>query len=189
MELQSAAMALVLAAIPAGIAWWSALQARRSADRARSAQEESARLERLEGRVSAQKYEVYSPLITVLGNALSPGTVTDNSELMSAMTKFQTWATVYASDAALTAFGRMMQATFHDAPSRVLIRLYADFVLEARKDMGDESSKVTVLEVLAPRIRDLYTDEEMKSLRLPFREVCRQNDWTPPWDSTSVDTA
>lgn len=178
---QSAALAVGLAAISAAVAWRAAILARRSAFEARISQEESVRLQRLDARVSAQKYEVYSPLITLLGSILTPGVEPSNDDLLAAMTKFQTWAGVYASDEALRAFGRMMQGTFKSAPARIMLRLYADFVIEARKDMGDESTKATIADVLAPRIKDLYTDDDMAGLLMPFDELCRREGWAPPW--------
>lgn len=189
MDLVTLGISLAVAVIPAGVSIWAALQSRRSADSARIAQIESSRPERLESRVSSQKYEVYSPLITVLGDALTPGAQPDVSSLMPAIAKFQVWASVYASDGALLAFGRLMQATFHDVPAKIMIRLYAEFVIEARKDMGDEATRLTVTDVLVPRIKDFYTGAELAGITLPFDELCRREDWSPPWARASSSVA
>ncbi|MBO0611108.1 hypothetical protein [Myceligenerans salitolerans] len=180
---QSAALAFVLVAIPAAISLWAAISSRRSAVESRASQDESARLQRLEARVSVQKYDVYSSIIVTLGKALAPGNKPEDLDI-NAIGKFQTWAVIYASDGALGAFGRFMQGTFANAPARVLLRLYSEFVIEARKDMGDETTQATPVDILAPRLKDLYTNKEMTAIfTLPFEELCLKENWSAPWDA------
>ena len=184
---QAAALAVGIAAMPVVAAWRAAVLARRSAERARVSQDESARLQRLEARVSGQKYEMYFPLIDVLGRLLTPGVKPSNEELLAAMTGFQTWAGIYASDGALRAFGRMMQGSFWDPPPLVMLRLAAEFMLEARKDMGDESTTATVEDILAPRVKDLYSSDQMAALLLPFDDLCERMAWVPPWSLAEIE--
>ncbi len=183
---QSILVTLCVAAVPAAVALWSALATARSAREARQSQEELARLQRLESRVSAQKFEAYSPILSVFDLLLRQGSK-DSQEvqlkLFEAVHHFQTWGVVYASDEAVTAFGRLMQATFHGgAPETVILRLYADFALAARRDMADSTSSTTIAEILQPRIGDLYFDPRMTDVLLPFDVLAEREGWEPPWN-------
>lgn len=75
-----------------------------------------------------------------------------------------------------------MQGAFHDAPGHITLRLYAEFVLAARRDMGDSSSQATPADVLGLRLNDLYKDPKIRLIaELPFDELCREYDWSIPW--------
>lgn len=177
----AASLAVALVVIPAVVSWLAAWAARRSARESRVSQDEIARLQRLEARVSVQKYDIYAPVIETFGKVLTPGSKPADADATS-IGKFQTWAGIYASDGALMAFGRFMQGTFADAPARVILRLYAEFVLEARKDMGDDVTQVRPADIIAPRLKDLYTDREMLAVfTQPFDELCRAEGWVAPW--------
>lgn len=57
-------------------------------------------------------------------------------------------------DDAVARYEHFMQSTYKDAPAPVLLRLYADFVLAARKDMGDPETQLTVEHILGMKIKD-----------------------------------
>lgn len=79
---------------------------------------------------------------------------------MRVMNEFWREALAYASDDCQRAFGRMMQGAYGDAPGPVIMRLYAEFVVAARRDLGDESSLLTPTEVFAPKLTDLFTAKD-----------------------------
>ncbi len=79
---------------------------------------------------------------------------------MRVMNEFWREALAYASDDCQRAFGRMMQGAYGDAPGPVIMRLYAEFVVAARRDLGDESSLLTPTEVFAPKLTVLFTAKD-----------------------------
>lgn len=147
---------------------------------------EAARLQRLEARVSGQKYKAYAPLIAAFGRLLTPGQKSDDGELLEAITTFQTWAVIYASDGALRAFGQLMQGSFANAPTPITMHLYGAFVIEARRDMGDETSSISIADVFAPRLKDLYSAKDMAQIAKPIDELCAAQNWVPPWEQCQI---
>lgn len=177
----SVVRAITLAAVPAAIALLAAYFSYRSARDARTSQEEVARLQRLEARVSAQKYEIYAPVLDTFGAILSRNSSKDGIDF-AVFEKFQTWATIYASDAALRSFARYQQAVFDDAPSHIMLRLYSEFLLEARRELGDEATLATPSDMVVVKLKDLFTRDDMLAIfTLPFNELCENYDWAPPW--------
>lgn len=174
---------LGVASIPAVAAIVAAIIAARSASKAKRAELEADRLRRLEERVAEQKYSVYKPMLELIRDMLDKtrkGQVTPK-ETMRKIGDFATWVTIFGSDEAVLAFRNFMQASFHDAPTRVAIRLYSDFVLAARRDMGDPNTKLHGADALALRINDLYEKGFHVDDALPLEEVFRKYGWTAPW--------
>lgn len=100
------------------------------------------------------------------------------------MNDFWREALTYASDDCQRAFGRMMQGAFNDAPGPVIMRLYAEFVIAARRDLGDESSRLTPTEVFAPKLTDLFTAEDSTVFgfdRGTIRDLADRHSWPVPW--------
>ncbi len=70
-------------------------------------------------------------------------------------------------------------------PPLVATRLFADFLLEARRDIGRSDTDVTRAQIMGMRITDLYEAESYRSaLDLPFDVLCRREGWTAPWLAT-----
>jgi hypothetical protein len=64
-------------------------------------------------------------------------------------------------------------------PADIQFRLYADFLLEVRKDIGDPHSTVDRMQILGPRLAEL---SDRASLTDPDLDaVCRRLGWAPPW--------
>ena len=98
--------------------------------------------------------------------------------------KFSAWAGIVGSDEAVRAWSNLMQSTFHDVPPVVLLRLYAEFQLAARRDLGDPDAILTPIELMAARIKDLYDDATYHAAMVaPFADVCASVDWPVPWES------
>jgi hypothetical protein len=104
-------------------------------------------------------------------------------EIQTKFADFSTWVNIYGSDGAIVAFHDFKQAAFHPPlPSLVATRLFADFLLEARRDVGRADTSVTRAQIMGMRITDLYEVENYRSaLDLPFEELCRREGWTAPW--------
>jgi len=139
----------------------------------------------LEARISEEKSNTYRPIIEMLGNVLSNPS-NDGTESAAFDPKvagaFATWVAIYGSDDALIAYHNFMQSAFNTAPAPILARLYAEFIIAARRDIGYPETQIKAGHLLGLRITDLYSDEDYRlAVTLPFAELCRSNDWTPPW--------
>ena len=177
---------LLIVAVPAVASLIGAVIAGRAARDAKRAEVESARLRQLEERLASKKYEIYKPVIEMLRDMLySPNAGVqppDTTTVVKKLSDFTTWITIYGSDDALVGFRNFMQAAFHDPPAQLSIRLYADFVLAARRDMGYENTRISALEVLGLRINDLHDDlASYRVATLPFDDLCAEYGWVPPW--------
>jgi hypothetical protein len=175
------AVGVVLPVIAAVVAAWIA---KRAADRATAAQVDMAHLQRLEQRIAGRKLEVYEPILDYLRESLRDADNIDADEMTSKLSKFSGWVAIVGSDAAVRAFGNHMQGAYNDAPGLVAMRLYADFLLAARRDLGDPASQLTGLDVWAMQINDLYsTDGKVlrDTLTLPLERACALHEWVPPW--------
>jgi hypothetical protein len=76
-----------------------------------------------------------------------------------------------------------MQTTYAQAPPEIMIRMYVQFLLAARRDMGDPDTKLGNLEALAPRINDLYENRSYyAAVALPIERLYQTYNWTPPWE-------
>ena len=177
---------LLVSLVPAVAAIISAVIAARAAHRARTAEGEASRLRDLDERNSARKYETYQPMIELLRDALTsaqPGKEPPSNEIVLQRTsEFATWIAIFGSDEAVTAFRNYLQAAYHDAPGPVGLRLYADFVVAARKDIAWPSTAVTALELLGLRINDLHDElQNYEMATLPLEQLAAREGWTVPW--------
>lgn len=57
----------------------------------------------------------------------------DDADTMRMFQTFSAWIGIVGSDEAVRAWSSLIQSTFHDAPPVVMLRLYADFQLAARR--------------------------------------------------------
>ncbi|WP_436525599.1 hypothetical protein [Actinoplanes sp. HUAS TT8] len=174
-----------VASIPAMAAIIAAFVAGGYAKAAKANEIEAQRLRDLESRISDRKYETYKPMVALLGDMLNKDKSTDllaSGEIPSKLHDFTTWASIYSSDEAVRAFRNLMQSTYVDAPKEIVLRLYCDFVLEARRDIGRPDTSTSSEELLAMRLTDIYASDGLKWIvSEPFDEVCKRAGWSPPW--------
>ncbi|MEU5794293.1 hypothetical protein ABZ800_12310 [Streptomyces sp. NPDC047813] len=173
-------LSLAVAAIPAIAAVIAAVIAAQAARRAKKAELAAQHLRDLENRISEKKYEVYKPMINLIRDMLDQRQIGEQ-ELRSRISDFSTWIIIYGSDDAVKAFHNFMQAAYHDPPAKVLMKLYADFVLAARRDMGYAETDVEQAHFLGMRINDLYDNSLFRNVNAPLREICQEVNWQPPW--------
>lgn len=144
----------------------------------------------LENRIALRKYEVYEPIIELLRQMMDPRDaevlIKDEDAYRRQLSKFSAWAAIFASDEAVTLFQRFMQATFTNPPAPVVIRLYAEFVLAARRDMGYPDTQIEPEHLLGIRLTDLYNSDWIEAMRMPFAQLCEREEWAPPWGSAST---
>lgn len=162
----------------------AAVLAARSAERARAAESETARLRQLEERLSEKKVAMYEPLIIALGNMLLPGD--GRAKALAAAAKvlptFMNQVVVYGSDEVLEAYARFRVGTATEPPPYVTFNLVASLILAIRRDLAGPGSKVTGLQVIGMRVNDLYNQPELvHALSSPLDEVAKRHGWTPPW--------
>ncbi|MFI0199865.1 MULTISPECIES: hypothetical protein [Streptomyces] len=138
------------------------------------------RIRDLEARNSEKKYDTYKPMINLLKDALDRRTI-DPETFRTSISDFATWVAIYGSDEALSAFHNFMQASYGSPPPVILMRLYADFVIAARRDIGYPDTQVTRLQFLGIRISDAYSNSAFREIDKPFSELCRNVGWNPPW--------
>jgi hypothetical protein len=168
------ALAAIFAAVVAGVFAWKTRRADADAQRARD----------LESRISERKYAVYEPFINLFADVLSRRKSPTQEVLLKKLQDFATWISIYGSADAVKAFHDFAQAAYNDAPAPILLRLYGDFMVAARKDMGYDDAGVYREHVLGMRITNIYTYPDV--IDQSFEEVCDRLDWQPPWLSSDV---
>ena len=159
--------------------------AARSSAKTRTLQVALEQLRLLEARVSDKKRDTYEPMIDLLGKMLSWEDERETDpDLVKKLRDFASWVVIYGSDEAVVVFRNFMQATYSNTPAAILIRLWAEFQIAARRDMGDPATAIQPVHVVGMRITDLY-DVESPHLYLtltePFADACKRNAWTAPW--------
>jgi hypothetical protein len=179
-----------VAAVGSVIAAWLAT---RSAHAARQGELEAARIRDLENRISERKYEVYKPMLDYIGhifsqpNEESRRALADQAAVTKVYVDFSRWLAIYGSDEALTAYHNLMQGINYGAPPLMLNRLMTDFLLAARRDIGNSASKTrqTELFTVAFRITDFYDQGDLAGqiMRLPLKKALKKAGWSPPWSS------
>jgi hypothetical protein len=178
----SLSLSIAIAAVPAIAAVLAAIIAARSARRATAAQAETDRLRHLEERVAGQKYEVYRPMLELLQDMLNPELAEKvTNQAGERIAQFATWIAIFGSDEAVVAYRNFMQASFHNAPPTVAIRLYGDLFIAARRDMGDPKTQLSATDVMAIRINDIYETEMVADTTLPLTELFAKYGWQAPW--------
>ena len=201
-------LTLVVATVPALIGWFAgrsdrklareaAAEAAADARGAQASAEELERLRRLEDRVREAKVDAYMPLIKTIGamfeSAAGERTKAQQAKLdqnfKDAMNTFWSKGLIYSSDQSQRAFARMMQAAYGDAPSTVALRLTSEFILSARRDLGDDRSETTPTEIWAPKLTDLFnSDNPVAGFdSLSFTELITREGWTPPWAGSALE--
>lgn len=148
------------------------------------ANEEAARALDLEARLAERKYEAYSPMIKALSALLTPaaavGPSTSPDPIM--WSEFGTWIAIFGSDEALRAWRNLQQATYFDPPPLIFIRLFAEFLRAARRDMGDQGTSASLTDLVGARFKDLYTSAETRAaIEDPWPKVEEKFDWKRPW--------
>jgi hypothetical protein len=129
-------------------------------------------------RISEQKRTMYAPMVDMLERMFTTSDLPTQDELRHKR-HFDTWVNVYGSDGAVAAYSRLMQAVPLDPPADIQFRLYADLLLEVRKDIGDPHSTVDRMQILGPRLANL---SDRASLTDPDLDaVCKRLGWAPPW--------
>jgi hypothetical protein len=182
---------LLIAVIPAVASIVAAVIATRSAKSARLGQAETERIRDLENRISERKYETYRPMLQMLGDAFNQEKLkqlaADPAKNIDRFGDFTTWITIYGSDEAVRAFHNFTQSASYDPPDLVSVRLIADFILAARKDIGYRDTDVTKTQLIAMRIKDFYDEDKFKTaMTLPLDEVCEREGWIPPWSRNEI---
>ncbi|MEV5962742.1 hypothetical protein AB0L70_13325 [Kribbella sp. NPDC051952] len=160
-----------LASIPAVVSIFAATTAARSARKtkqlellsARKTKElelQAQRIRDLENRLAEKKYSTYQPMTDTFSKMIDPrmAKALRTDDLLEEFRKFDAWIAIYGSDDALQAWHNFRQGSYHDAPALVLMRLYSDFVMAARRDMGNPDTSVSGFEVIGMRISDLYSE-------------------------------
>jgi hypothetical protein len=177
---------ILVAGIAAAAAISAAIVAALSARSTKRLELQAQRARDLEGRISERKLDVYRPMIELLGNVIgnaAHGLQPVAPEDVSAkVAEFTTWIAVYGSDDVIKVYHNFMQAIFNQVPVVVASRLYAEFMLAVRRDIGYPDTSVTALQIMGARVNDLYSERDYRlAMSLPFEELCRRENWTPPW--------
>lgn len=180
---------VIVAVLSAAGAIAAAALAARSASRTKTAEIEAARVLQPERR----RAEIFESLVEALFSVwelTAAGKAGDAKAFEktsgAAIRRFMHWVQIYGSDEAVTACLQFMQAIYHAPPPNVLMRLLADLVVVARRELGWPDTQIGPLEVMGMRITDVYTDAEIYAdLTEPVARVFRRHNWIPPWTSPS----
>ncbi|HEY3381822.1 MAG TPA: hypothetical protein VGK32_08645 [Vicinamibacterales bacterium] len=180
------------AAIPASAAIIAAVVAARSASSARTSEQSAAAVRDLENRIADRKVKVYEPMIELLRRMLDPNEsatiMADERKFREDLSKFGAWVTIYGSDEAVIYFERFMQCTYRAAPAPVMIRMYVEFVLAARRDMGYPDTGITGEHIMGIRLKDTYDPEWFETLTTPLWRLYEREAWTAPWQDQTDHT-
>lgn len=176
--------------IPVVVAILSALLSGYFAQRARAAEFQAQRLIELERRLAVAKGEVFEPLIEALGSLWdqsAKGAVSQKwaqQHVLPALTRFGQWVQVYGADESVRAYHRFMQAIYAGAPANVMVRLLAELILMARRELGHPDTTLDAVDVMGIRINDIYAQGTAPAwARLPLAELYKSERWAPPWGS------
>lgn len=187
-------IAIIVAIIAAVSTIVAATVAAISARSSKRSEIQAQRISELEGRISERKYEIYKPMIEMFADALNTSSSKknlDSDEVQKRLHDFFLWVTMYGSDEAVIAYHRVTQGAFNDAPVEVTSRLYVEFFLAARRDIGRSDTQIGAAEIIGMKVTDLYTNSDYyQSMTEPLDEVCRRYNWVPPWtfpDNKSID--
>ncbi|MPZ79164.1 MAG: hypothetical protein GEV28_01685 [Actinophytocola sp.] len=177
---------LLVAFVPVIAATGAAVIAGLYARSAKLSDLEAQRARDLTDRIAERKYETYKPMINALRDMLAVGKegMDKLGDIPALTADFVTWISIFGSDGAVTAFHNFMQASYSNAPVPILIRLYGEFLVAARKDMGDSETKVFSEQLLGMRITDIYNYSDV--IDPSFDEVCDRLAWQAPWLSPNV---
>lgn len=184
METQSIWVPLVIAGIPAVASVIAAVVAGVFAWRARRADADAQHARELESRLSEKKYAVYEPMINLIRDILARRVTNEDDHLRDTLENFSTWIGIYGSDDAVQVFHNFMQAVYNDAPAQIQLRLYGDFLLAARKDMGYAETDVQREHLLGMRITDIYKSHDV--IDQSFEEIAERLNWDIPWRSSDL---
>jgi hypothetical protein len=105
----------------------------------------------------------------------------EEEDFRNRVSEFSTWIIIFGSDEAVRAFHDFMQASYHSPPPVILMKLYADFVIAARRDMGYPETEVNQKHFLGMRISDIYDADLLKDVHKSLSDLCREIGWVPPW--------
>jgi len=165
-----AAVSSIVAAVVAGV---FALLARRLDVRLQQS-------EKAQDQISERKRSIYEPVVELLDHMFTTDELPTSEEVQHKR-RFDTWVNLYGSDGTVRAYSRLMQALPHDPPGDVQFRLYADFLLEVRKEIGNPGGSLDRMQILGPRLTNL---SDRTSLTDPDLDaVFRRLGWSPPWRS------
>jgi hypothetical protein len=172
--------AIVVAMIAAAASVAAAVVAGMFAQASRRFEARLQRSDQAHARLSEQKLSMYVPIVDMMERMFTTSDVPTQDELRHKR-HFDTWVNVYGSDGVVGAYSRLLQALPLAPPPDLQFRLYADFLLEVRKDIGDPHSSVDRMQILGPRLADLSDPRSMTEPDLDV--VCRRLGWTPPWNA------
>jgi hypothetical protein len=161
-----------------------------SAKSNKRAELQAQRISELENRISERKYEIYKPIIEMLGDVLNNNRQTaplGSEEIVKRLHEFFVWVSIYGSDDSVIAYRNFQQAASNGVPPQIVTRLYADLVLAARRDIARSDTQIGPTEIIGMKVNDLYSSPEYYNVvALPFDELCKRYGWTPPWSTENV---
>ncbi|MFD0557628.1 hypothetical protein FB566_2911 [Stackebrandtia endophytica] len=171
MAITVAAIAAVASIVSAVVAGWFAHSSRRHELRSR-------RAEAAHERLVEQKREMYEPIVDLLGKMFTSDVLPTPQQQLHKQ-RFDTWVNLYGSDGVIEAYSRFLIAMPTGPPAEIQFRLYADFLLEVRKDMGHVDTTASRIQILGPQLLNF---PDKSSLTDPdLAAVCRRAGWNPPW--------
>lgn len=167
----------VLAAVVAGL----------FAYRANQSSLANQRIVELEKRLATFRLDTYKPLLVAMNEYFNKDNPTPQEErrreqkLQDALREAALWVPIYGSDETVRALQRMMQVAFSSPPAPIMLRTYGEFMIAMRRDLGDSETKVDLVDLLGIRLKDIYTGDEGRNLKLSADEYYAKHGWTPPW--------
>ncbi|MCI2959133.1 hypothetical protein MN032_15690 [Agromyces atrinae] len=170
-------MQIIAILAPLAVSIFAVVWASRASHRASAAEQEATRQRSL----ADTRYKVYQPMLEIFGDMMVPARAEAAlKEAEKAIPDFQTFISVWGSDEAVAAFYRFRSGSNHQPPPMIAVRLVADFLVEARRDLAWPETKITPIEVMGMRM-DKMSDELVAALTMDLEELGAKYEWKVPW--------
>lgn len=126
-------------------------------------------------------------LIQKVLDSLKGGPPVSDREMQRTVSDFMTWAQVFGADDVVKAADHFMKAstaaggeTPHPAAGTISMYYVGQFLLALRKDLGQADTELTVRDLLALRITDIYESSMSEHLTKPEDAFLEAVGWTHP---------
>ena len=163
---------------------------------------QSQQLRDLENRNATRKYEIYKPILDLYSMLLSPhGSEAKrwkenhkDVDIEKTLDDFAKWVIIYGSDDVVLKFHNFSETlnSLHGREKDIwvflplLYRLYAEFIIAVRRDMGYPDTKIGVNHILATGGFNFYGSHLWPTSCLPLKELYekyrKEYNWRPRWE-------
>lgn len=114
-------------------------------------QRKTEKIKIIESQLSEKKYKAYAELVGIFFSLLKhikKGTTADSNAMMSKMLESKKDIFIYGSDEVLNKFNVWLCSTNQESGNSLQMKYFLDLMLEARRDMSSNRTKITKKDIL-----------------------------------------